>query len=315
MTPKLTSSQKRAAIFVVVAMALLALWRIRIAVVSSGTPTVADVPQENNTKSGSKERPRVELNGADSLALMDVAGIGPAFAHRIIRYRELIGGYSDPEQLMNVYGITPEKYLPMESQVFADINSQAYKSLQTRWKAKKAKGHARPFAKSGANFRDDPSPKFQRHAFDSLPQAAKFPMESRTKEVRTVNINAADSLELLGLPGIGPSTAGRIIRFRDRIIFFKTVDQVGEVWGVRPENLEKMRPFLTVGNTDAFARVYINTWDVSHLGRHPYIGYKDAKILVAYREQHGPFKSMQDFRWVNGIDPSFPTKLEGYLQF
>jgi competence protein ComEA len=87
------------------------------------------------------------------------------------------------------------------------------------------------------------------------------------------------------------------------------------VWGIRPENQEKMTAHLTVGNLDAFPRVDINGWDVEHLGRHPYIGFKNARILVAYREEHGPFTRSEDLRWVGGIDPALPGRLEGYLQF
>lgn len=50
----------------------------------------------------------VELNSADSTTLMLLNGIGPAFARRIIRYRDRLGGFTDITQLMEVYGFTPE---------------------------------------------------------------------------------------------------------------------------------------------------------------------------------------------------------------
>lgn len=51
----------------------------------------------------------VEINSADSLALLTVKGIGPAFAKRIIQYRTRLGGFYSMNQLMEVYGITDEK--------------------------------------------------------------------------------------------------------------------------------------------------------------------------------------------------------------
>ena len=35
-------------------------------------------------------------------------GIGPTFASRIVRYRERLGGFVNKEQLLEVYGVTPE---------------------------------------------------------------------------------------------------------------------------------------------------------------------------------------------------------------
>ncbi|MDR1274167.1 MAG: helix-hairpin-helix domain-containing protein [Odoribacteraceae bacterium] len=41
----------------------------------------------------------LELNGADSLALVKIRGIGPRYASRILRYREQLGGFHDAGQL------------------------------------------------------------------------------------------------------------------------------------------------------------------------------------------------------------------------
>ena len=51
-----------------------------------------------------------ELNRADTQQLISVYGIGPVFARRIIRYRELLGGFYRPDQLMEVYGFSLEQF-------------------------------------------------------------------------------------------------------------------------------------------------------------------------------------------------------------
>ena len=51
---------------------------------------------------------KIELNSADSVALESLPGIGPAFARRIVKYRELLGGYHSLKQLTEVYGVSPE---------------------------------------------------------------------------------------------------------------------------------------------------------------------------------------------------------------
>lgn len=50
----------------------------------------------------------VELNSADSLTLQLLHGIGPAYARRIVRYRERLGGFVSSDQLLEVHGFTPE---------------------------------------------------------------------------------------------------------------------------------------------------------------------------------------------------------------
>lgn len=50
----------------------------------------------------------VELNSADTLTLQLLHGIGPAYARRIVRYRDRVGGFTDIGQLLEVYGFTPE---------------------------------------------------------------------------------------------------------------------------------------------------------------------------------------------------------------
>lgn len=52
----------------------------------------------------------IELNSADTLILKKVPGIGSTFARRIIKYRQLLGGFYSPEQLSEVYGIDDERY-------------------------------------------------------------------------------------------------------------------------------------------------------------------------------------------------------------
>lgn len=50
----------------------------------------------------------VELNTADTTILKKVPGIGSTFARRIMKYRELLGGFYDVSQLAEVYGIDEE---------------------------------------------------------------------------------------------------------------------------------------------------------------------------------------------------------------
>jgi len=65
----------------------------------------------------------VEINGADSTGLDEIRGIGPAFALRIINYRERIGGFVIKEQLMEVFGLDSLKYAEIKNQIRVDAGA------------------------------------------------------------------------------------------------------------------------------------------------------------------------------------------------
>ncbi|MCQ2262308.1 MAG: helix-hairpin-helix domain-containing protein [Bacteroidales bacterium] len=62
----------------------------------------------------------VELNSADTLTLQMLYGIGPAFAKRIVRYRERLGGFVSTEQLLEVYGLTEDRYRKLLPHIMVD---------------------------------------------------------------------------------------------------------------------------------------------------------------------------------------------------
>ena len=61
-----------------------------------------------------------------------------------------------------------------------------------------------------------------------------------------VNLNTATLEQLDNLPGVGPVTAAAIIAWRDANGSFAGVDQLGEVDGIGPARLEKLRALVTV---------------------------------------------------------------------
>ena len=62
----------------------------------------------------------IELNSADSILLNSLVGIGPVFAARIIRYRNLLGGFYDKQQLLEVYNFKPETYDHIKNKIWVD---------------------------------------------------------------------------------------------------------------------------------------------------------------------------------------------------
>ena len=63
-----------------------------------------------------------------------------------------------------------------------------------------------------------------------------------------ININTADAIELETLPGVGPSTAAAIVRFRTEQGNFVTIEDLLQVSGIGPAKFAQMEPYITVGN-------------------------------------------------------------------
>lgn len=61
-----------------------------------------------------------------------------------------------------------------------------------------------------------------------------------------VNINTAGERELQRLPGVGPSTARKILDYRSAHGGFRTVEELMEVKGIGEAKLAKMAPFVVL---------------------------------------------------------------------
>lgn len=62
----------------------------------------------------------IELNSADTLDLQLLKGIGPSYARRIIKYRQMLGGYVNKSQLLEVYGMDSSRFSGFSDQVYAN---------------------------------------------------------------------------------------------------------------------------------------------------------------------------------------------------
>ena len=69
-----------------------------------------------------QERPplMININEADSVELRKLRGIGQVFSSRIIRYRELLGGFHCTTQLLEVYGMDTIRYNSIKDQIYTD---------------------------------------------------------------------------------------------------------------------------------------------------------------------------------------------------
>lgn len=127
-----------------------------------------------------------------------------------------------------------------------------------------------------------------------------------------VDVNLADSATWESLPGIGPSLARRIVQFREKLGGFYVVDQVSETFGLPDSVYRKIRPRLLLKEL-AVRKISLNDAGLEELKNHPYIRYRLANAIDAYRKQHGVFGSVSDIRKIVLVSDSIYSKLEPYL--
>ena len=76
--------------------------------------------------------------------------------------------------------------------------------------------------------------------------AVNSPKPSGPKPSGPVDLNTATAEQLDALPGVGPITAAAIVAWRQGNGSFSSIDQLGEVDGIGPARLEKLRPMVRV---------------------------------------------------------------------
>ncbi|HRF27677.1 MAG TPA: helix-hairpin-helix domain-containing protein [Ferruginibacter sp.] len=139
---------------------------------------------------------------------------------------------------------------------------------------------------------------------------AKLPA---SKQQAFIDINRADSAIWESLPGIGPSLARRIVAFREKLGGFYQLEQVGETFGLPDSVFRLIRPRLLLRDDMPVRKIDLNAASETDLKNHPYIRYRLAKTIAAYRLQHGPFRSVSDIKLLQVVTDSLYRKLQPYL--
>jgi DNA uptake protein ComE-like DNA-binding protein len=134
------------------------------------------------------------------------------------------------------------------------------------------------------------------------------------ERIQRLPFSEADSVTLQIVPGIGAFTAGRIIKHRERLGGFLQVKQLEEVFGLKPETIPVIWEYFDF-DVVVPRRIRINQATVQELGSHPYMSYQEAKVVLAYRLQHGPYSKAKDLLKIKIFKAEWVEKITPYLRF
>jgi DNA uptake protein ComE-like DNA-binding protein len=138
------------------------------------------------------------------------------------------------------------------------------------------------------------------------------PPGTRARIIPMIDLNTADSAALLALPGIGEKRAAALVKYRNRLGGFTSLAQVAEVKAIPDSVLQRISPYLAL-RPEAIVPLRLNITSEDALALHPYIGRRYAKIIVAYRQQHGPFARVDDLLKIHILNEAWLEPLRPYL--
>ncbi len=114
------------------------------------------------------------------------------------------------------------------------------------------------------------------------------PKETLPKGV-TLDLNTADSLLLLRVPGIGPAFARRILKLRSRLGGFYTVMQLQEVYGMDYDRFLALRPYFRIVTPPA--TYPLHSLEAESLPEHPYLSWSQRDALKKWLRREGKIDS------------------------
>ena len=118
--------------------------------------------------------------------------------------------------------------------------------------------------------------------FAAKGQSAAKGKYSARRVPRLVNLNRADSAELVALYGVGAYTAMRILNYRERLGSFAYVEQLLEVKGMDSARFAAIEQDVVV-REEEIKRFSLDTVSEAFMRRNPYIGAYAAQGIVIMR--------------------------------
>jgi competence protein ComEA len=179
---------------------------------SSGLAVLLDESRGSRDEAQRRSLPltdgeRIDPNTAGEEDLDRLPGVGPAVAGRIVRMRRDRGPFAGPQDLLSVPGVGPA--------------TLARITPHLEWATEPRLGAGAGPTRSALN-----------------PVA---------RGVQRVDLNRASREDLESLPGVGPVMAERILKLRQELGRFRTLEELRSVRGIGPATIERIRSVVFIG--------------------------------------------------------------------
>lgn len=215
-------------------------------------------------------------NTADSSTLVHL-GFKPWQAKNMIKYRAAGGRYRKPEDLKKLYGMTDSMFQALTPYIYIareEVDSVAVDSL-----------------------RKDSLPRWKEENKDTI-----------------LNLRTADTVELKMIHGIGSYRARQIVRYREQLGGFVSVEQVLEAKGMENVDADSLLAHFWIDSVKIEA-MNVNSVGVQRLSRHPYLRFEQAQAIYELRRKKIRLDSIQQLQQIECISAETLEKIAPYLNF
>ncbi|WP_324676027.1 helix-hairpin-helix domain-containing protein [Hymenobacter sp. GOD-10R] len=223
----------------------------------------------------------------------EARGLPHFVAERIVHFRDVIGGFKAKEQIRRTYGLPDSVYARLAPYI---LLPDQLPSRTTRFSS---------------------SPDRFAGKFTARPSFPPSKFARKPAHLAAFDLNTADTTQLMQIRGIGRGISARIVAYRAQLGGFVRAEQMAEIYSLRdaPDLVDSLRKYTFVKASFAPASLDVNTASFDELQSHPYMGKRLARVVVAFRQQHGPFKQPDDLRQIRILDDATFEKLKPYLRF
>ncbi|MFN5183207.1 MAG: ComEA family DNA-binding protein [Bacteroidota bacterium] len=131
---------------------------------------------------------------------------------------------------------------------------------------------------------------------------------------KLVELNSADSFQLVALNGIGPKLSSRILIYRKSLGGFYDVNQLKEIYGMKDSLFQLFVQRIEI-DPAKINKIKINSINLEELRKHAYLKFIVAQSIINYRQKHGSLKSEQDLIKVGSLSDELIKKLRPYIEY
>jgi DNA uptake protein ComE-like DNA-binding protein len=145
----------------------------------------------------------------------------------------------------------------------------------------------------------------------------KYPNKAFAKKEKIIiiDINQATKEDLIKIYGIGEAISLRILKQKENLGGFVSMEQMKDVWGLSPEVIENLNSHFKVSVLPNIKKIDVNNASLKELSQFYYFRYALAKEIVTYRSMRGNINNIEDLTKIKGF-PVDKAKIIGlYLDF
>ena len=138
---------------------------------------------------------------------------------------------------------------------------------------------------------------------------------AKKEKMVVIDINQATQEDLIKIYGIGEAISLRILKFKESLGGFVSMEQMNDVWGLSPEVIENLNTHFKVSATPTVKKIDINNASIKELSLFPYFKYPISKNIVTFRSMNGDLKNSEDLTKIKGLSIEKAEIIALYLDF